>query len=128
MFQITALYAGFLTLVYFALTVRVIRYRRGNQIGLGDGGDKSLLKRIRAQANCAEYAPLGLVMLGLVEAQGTPGFVVHILGLMLLMGRVLHGIGFSASPPKMNLRVLGMFLTLLMLLLSALGLIAHSLF
>ena len=103
MFPITSLYAGLLTLVFFALSVRVIRYRRAEQIGLGDADDKSLLRRMRAHANFAEYVPLGVVLLALCEAQGAPRIAVHLLGLTLLVGRALHGYGFSASPPKMIL-------------------------
>ncbi|WP_224823298.1 MAPEG family protein [Cognatishimia sp. MH4019] len=127
MLGITALYAGLIALVFLVLSFRVIGYRRSNQIGLGDAGDKSLLKRIRAQANCAEYAPIGLILLALVEAQGAPGWVVHGLGITLLLGRVAHAYGFSASPPVMNLRVAGVLLTTGMIALSAIGLIAHAL-
>ena len=47
---------------------------------------------------------------------------------MLLAGRVMHGYGFSASPPIMALRVSGMSLTLIMIAVTALGLLAHSVF
>jgi uncharacterized membrane protein YecN with MAPEG domain len=39
--MITALYAIPLALLFLILTARVITYRRDNQIGLGDDGDKS---------------------------------------------------------------------------------------
>ncbi|MBT0956224.1 MAPEG family protein [Alphaproteobacteria bacterium KMM 3653] len=125
---ITAIYAALITGIFLALSLRVIRYRRSHRLGLGDAGDKSLLKRMRAQANCAEYAPIGLILLALIEAQGTPGWVVHIFGLTLLIGRALHAYGFSASPPVMKLRIAGMMLTLFALATMALGLLAHSLF
>lgn len=124
---VTPLYAALLTLLYLALTARVVRYRRANLISLGDGDDKALLKRIRAQANCVEYAPLGVVLLLLIELTGAPALALHLLGIALLAGRVLHAIGFSSTPQKMPLRFIGMVLTLSMLLLSALGLLAHTL-
>ncbi len=77
---------------------------------------------MRAQGNFAEYAPFGLFLLALVELFDAPNIAVHLLGLMLLSGRLLHAWGFSASPPVMNGRVLGMILTLTMILFSALGL------
>lgn len=125
---ITPLYAGLITLIFLALTVRVVRYRRANQLSVGDYGDKALLARMRAQGNCAEYAPIGLILLLLVELQGAPGIAVHILGLMLLAGRAMHAYGFSQHPQIMPLRVGGMVLTLSMLVFGSLGLIAHSLF
>lgn len=120
---VTPFYASFLAILLLVLSVRVVTYRRGNQISLGDAGDKSLLKRMRAQANCAEYAPMGLLLLMITELQGAPGFVLHLLGLMLVSGRLAHAYGFSASPPKMGLRVLGMVLTFTMLALTVIGML-----
>jgi uncharacterized membrane protein YecN with MAPEG domain len=99
MLEITSLYAGLLALLFLWLSARVIVYRRGNKISMGDHGDNSLLKRMRAQGNCAEYAPFGVLLLALVEMSGAPNVAVHLLGLMLLSGRALHAWGFSASPP-----------------------------
>ena len=128
MLEITSLYAGLLALLFLWLSARVIVYRRGNKISMGDHGDNSLLKRMRAQGNCAEYAPFGVLLLALVEMSGAPNVAVHLLGLMLLSGRALHAWGFSASPPVMNGRVFGMVLTLSMILLSAVGLLLPSAF
>jgi uncharacterized membrane protein YecN with MAPEG domain len=125
---ITPLYAALITFLYLGLTWHVIAYRRANRISLGDTGDKNLLKRMRAQANCAEYAPLGLVLLLMVELSNAPAFAVHLLGLSLLLGRLLHAYGFASTPQKFIFRQLGMVLTLLMLVLSALGLLGHALF
>jgi len=117
--MITALYAGPIALLLLVLSARVITYRRANRLGLGDHGNNSLLKRMRAQANCAEYAPIGILMMALVELQDAPALLVHVIGLLLLIGRLMHGYGFSASPPKMNLRVGGMVLTLTSIALAA---------
>lgn len=124
---ITSIYAALVTIVFLVLTWRVIQYRRANVISLGDKGDKNLLKRMRAQANCAEYAPIGLILLALAEAAGAPAVALHVLGLALLSGRVLHAIGFASTPQKIILRQLGILLNLLMLAIGALGLLAHAL-
>lgn len=128
MLAITSIYAALLAFIFLWLSARVIVYRRGNRISMGDNGDNSLLKRMRAQGNWAEYAPFGLILLSLVEISEAPAIAVHLLGMMLLGGRALHAWGFSASPPIMNGRVLGMVLTLSMILISAVGLLLHSLF
>ena len=124
---ITPIYAALITLIYFTLSWRVIRYRRANLLSLGDSGDKNLLKRMRTQANCAEYAPLGLSVILLVELQGAPGIAVHGLGLLLLAGRIVHPLGFAVTPQKIILRQIGMMLTFACLLLGALGLLGHAL-
>ena len=125
---ITPIYAALIALLLTALSIRVISYRRANTISLGDSGDKALLKRMRAQANCAEYAPIGIILLLLTEIAGAPGSALHLLGLLLLAGRVLHAIGFSATPQKMILRQIGMFFTFSVIFLTSLGLIGHALF
>jgi len=122
--MITPLYAAPIAALFIALSIRIIVYRRTHKLGLGDAGDKSLMKRMRAQANCAEYAPFALVLMLLVELQNAPAVVVHIIGAMLLVGRVLHGYGFSASPPVMNLRVAGTLLTLTSYVVAIIALIA----
>ena len=124
---ITPIYAGLLALLFIALSWWVIRYRRANLISLGDNDDKALRKRMRAQANFVEYAPIGLILLLLTELQGAPALAPHALGLCLLAGRCLHAYGFSSTPQKMILRQVGMALTLLMIVLSALGLLGHAL-
>jgi len=126
--MITSLYAIPIAIIYLILSARVIVYRRGNKIGLGDGGDKSLLKRVRAQANCAEYAPFGLLLMLLVELGSGNVFVLHLIGLLLLAGRAVHGFGFSASPPIMRMRVGGMMLTFTSILVSIVSLVALALF
>jgi hypothetical protein len=45
---VTSLYAGVLVLILVGLSMRVIRVRRGQRIGIGDGNDEDLARRIRA--------------------------------------------------------------------------------
>ncbi|KAJ01855.1 MAPEG family protein [Sulfitobacter mediterraneus] len=123
---ITPIYAALIVLLFLGLSWRVILYRRANRLSLGDTGDKNLLKRMRAQANCAEYAPLALLLMVMSELMGSPAVALHLMGLTLLAGRVLHALGFAATPQKIVLRQLGMLLTLLMMAVTALGLLAHA--
>jgi uncharacterized protein len=85
----TALYAAPLVLLFMALSAYVIIYRRGNRLPLGDAGDAELLSRMRAQGNCAEYMPLGLILLMIAEQAG-PGVLFHLAGVSLLIGRFVH--------------------------------------
>lgn len=124
---VTPIYAGLLALLLIFLSARVILRRRDQKISLGDNEDKNLRKRIRVQANCAEYAPFGVLLLLLTEMQGTPGWAVHVLGLLLLAGRVLHAYGMGSTPQLLPLRQAGMVLTFTMLGFAGLGLIGHAL-
>jgi hypothetical protein len=123
----TPLYAGLAALLFLYLSVRVIGTRQSEKVSVGDGANKAMIKAMRTQSNCAEYAPISLLLLLLVELQGAPTWAVHALGVMFLAGRLLHAIGFGRTPQIIPLRKSGMILTFAMMALSALGLIAHSL-
>lgn len=108
----TMLYAGALGIVFLILTVRVIQQRGSSGINLGDGGDTALIRRIRAHANFVEYAPLSLVLLGLLETQGLGNLWLHVLGGALLLGRIMHGYAFSFTDHSPIGRSGGIALTL----------------
>ena len=115
--SITPLYAGLLALWFFVLSVRVILGRSGpGKPSLGDGGDPAMLRRIRGQANFAEYVPLVLVLMALLEWTGSPAWQLHAIGAALLVGRLLHGYAFSFTQDHVFGRSVGIALTLVALL------------
>lgn len=124
---ITPIYAALLALLYVFLSARVIAGRMKFKVSLGDAGEAEMETRIRGHANCAEYAPIGLILLLLTELQGAPAIAVHALGLTLLAGRLLHAVAFIGPRPNQTLRGPGMILTFAMIILSALGLLGHAL-
>ncbi len=123
--MITGLYAGLLTLILLALSIRVVMLRRRHQVGIGTGQHSELELAVRAQANFCEYVPLALLLLLALELTGTVAAVVlHVLGLMLLIGRLLHGFfGLNRSPGTSMGRFVGTLLTWLMMAVSALFMI-----
>jgi uncharacterized protein len=112
---VTSLYAGLLVALFLVLTFRVILFRRGRRVDMGDGGHRLLQRWIRAHGNFVEYAPIGLLLLLLVEAAGWPAWLLHGLGVMLLMGRLSHAWSFSVEDFRPAARVVGMVLTTTML-------------
>lgn len=117
--MITTLYAALLAILYIMLAAYVIRGRYKYRIGLGDGGNPDMEKRVRIHANFAEYAPFALLLLFLVDYAQTGPVAVHILGVMLLIGRILHAWGISGSSGVSPGRFLGMILTMAMILACA---------
>ena len=113
---VTSLYAALLGAWFLILSVRVIKGRQDAGVSLGTGEDRALERRIRAHGNFAEYTPLALILMALLELQSAPGLLLHALGLVLLAGRLMHGyaLSFTAHSP---FRVPGMGLTLLATLL-----------
>ena len=127
MISVTPIYAGLIALLFLVLSFRVVGARRSTKTSVGDGGNEVMLKRMRVQANCAEYAPIGLILLALAELQGMPMVWLHLFGAMLLAGRALHAWGFGATPQIIPARRWGMYLTVGMIASLALANIAHGL-
>ncbi|MBK0397881.1 MAPEG family protein [Limibaculum sp. M0105] len=123
---VTALYAGLLGLWLLALAYEVVRRRWRYDVSLGSGGEPELERAIRAHGNAAETIPIGLILLGLAEGMGTPGWILHVAGLSLLTGRVLHGVHFVTYPKPMRLRFWGMVLTVGTIAALSVGLVGHS--
>jgi uncharacterized protein len=118
---ITALYAGLLVPIFIILSVRVIRVRRGEKISVGDGGDATLLRRMRVHANFAEYVPLALLLIGLAESLKTDVRLLHMLGLALVAARILHAVSMSGAKDVLPMRVAGVATTFTILILAAIA-------
>jgi uncharacterized protein len=120
MLKITAFYAALLAVLFLLLSVRVIGWRREQRIEIGHGEDQQLLRRMRVHANFAEYVPFTLLLMALAESMSPPDFLVHLVGLTLLAGRLMHAYGLSQTPHILRYRAWGMTLTFLALGIAAL--------
>ncbi len=123
----TPLYAALLALLYIFLSVRTIRLRRKLQVALGAGEHPEMLRAMRVHANFAEYVPLALILVCMVESQGTAAWLVHALGAALLIGRCLHAYGVSQVQETFAFRVSGMVLTFTVLGVSSALILFRSL-
>ena len=112
MLKLTAIYAAILTFVYVKLTLNVINLRRQNEVSLGDGGREDLQQAIRSHGNFAEYVPLGLILLGCLEANHIHWTIVLLLGGVFTTGRLFYAKAFLEATPNTDLRVKGMKFTL----------------
>jgi uncharacterized membrane protein YecN with MAPEG domain len=113
---LTTLSACALALFLVILSLRIISVRRGEQVSLGSGDNKTLERRIRAQGNLVEYGPMGLILIGLAELQGANTFLLGIVAAAFVMGRLLHGYALGFTDQAMRPRVTGMLLTLFSML------------
>lgn len=106
--SIVPLYAAALAVLFLGLSVRVIAYRRRERIASGSAGDLELERRIRVHGNFAEYVPLILLLLLIAESRGASVLGVHAACILLLFGRLVHGIGVSRSASDDVGRIVGM--------------------
>ncbi|MBL8659277.1 MAG: MAPEG family protein [Rhodospirillales bacterium] len=114
---VTALYAAILALILLVLSMRVIAVRRRSRVAIGDGGDDTLARRIRAQGNFTEYVPIALILMLAAEQAGPPAWMLHALGVALVVGRITHA--WSLSAHSIPGRTIGMSLTFLVLIAGA---------
>lgn len=116
---ITMLYAGLLTLLYFALSVNIIRLRWRDRVGLGTGESQDLKVAVRIHGNFAEYVPLSLLLLTLMELQGASVSLLYGLGAVLFVARICHALGLTMSVGPSWARTVGVLGTFAVLLLQA---------
>lgn len=106
-----ALWGGLHLILLLVLSVLVTRQRRKHHVEIGDGGVPALNQAIRAFGNATEYVPAAMAGLGLLALVSAPPLLIHPIGLILLLGRVLHAFGLSRSSAATLPRALGVLAT-----------------
>ena len=101
---IVVLYAAILGLLAAALTMNVILNRVRGGVESGDGGVPGLMRAMRAHGNFVEQAPIALILIAGAEAAGARAFVVHALGVALLIARFASAIPLNRTIRQSPLR------------------------
>jgi uncharacterized membrane protein YecN with MAPEG domain len=112
---ITLTIAGAAAILHVWLSLRVSTLRRPLKIGVGDGGNDVLLRRMRAHGNFAENMPIFLVLLGFVELAVGRSVWLWAAGIVFVLARIAHAFGMD-RPGANILRVAGISLSWLVLL------------
>lgn len=115
----SSIYVGLMALLLVALSLRVIRLRYRHKVEIGDGGVPELQRAIRAHANFIEYVPIALLLILMADLVGHEKWLVHLLGIALLIGRLAHAYGFTTTPGLSPGRGIGVGLTTLVLIAGA---------
>lgn len=87
--------AAALALIHIWLSMRVSQVRRAAKIGVGDGGNEMLLRRMRAHANFTENAPFLLGLLILMELAGASTMFLWAAAIVFIVARLLHPFGMD---------------------------------
>lgn len=117
--MIVCIYAGLLALMYVALSFNVILRRVSGRVLFGDNNDPVMTRAVRIHGNFAEFVPLILFLIFAYEDTGGSRYLVHIMGIALIVSRLLHGWGLWFE--KIPGRFIGTVIT--MTLLIVLGVI-----
>jgi uncharacterized protein len=109
---ITLSTAAAAALINIWLSIRISRLRHALGISVGDGGNEAIARRMRAQLNFAENAPLVLILIAAVELAGRGGWWLQPVAAAFLLGRVAHGFGMDGGSLEWG-RAAGTVVTLL---------------
>ena len=118
MISITSLYASLCGILILALAIRVVYLRRKNKVGIGNGGVDDLRRAVRVHANAIEYIPIVLILMAALELNGVNGWLMHVLGSLFVLSRLLHAQGLSGSPGVSFGRFWGTLVTWIVIIIS----------
>ncbi len=122
--HITLIYGGLLGLLFLLLSFWVVKRRAQFKVMIGEGEAPEMLSAIRAHGNFAEYVPLTLLLMALCELAGVGALWLHLGGVLLLAGRILHAIGIQIPRAPNKPRLFGtLFFWLSLGLFSVLALV-----
>lgn len=122
------LYAGLFIVLFILLKVNVGRVRSAEKIIFGDGANERLQRAQRVQGNAVEDVPvtlIGIVGLGVLSA---PVLLIHGLGALFLIGRILHAVGLGGSSGGSPGRMFGTLLTAIVMLVTGVSCLWFALF
>lgn len=95
------------------LSIRVGQVRTSEKVSIGDGGNEKVIRRMRAHANFAEFTPIILILIALLElATGTSTWLWAVMVLYML-ARIAHALGMDGLS---GARPIGIMATLLIML------------
>jgi len=120
---VTPLFAAIFGLMYLFLSFTVIKHRTRQQISIGSGDNEELKTAIRIHGNFAEYVPLCLILLFLLENLTLSSNLAFWLGSLLLLSRAFHIVGMNGGKPRFFFRVAGMLGTFAVILISSLAML-----
>ena len=105
-----AIYASLLALLLCWLTLNVVKSRRKNKVRYADGGIEELKIARAAHSNATETIPITLIMMFFLEFNGATIWLIHVLGIVFVLGRVIHCRSILSG--NLKGRALGMHITI----------------
>ncbi|GGI87953.1 glutathione S-transferase [Shewanella hanedai] len=117
---ISGLYISITAILVIVFAMRVVKLRRKYKIGIGSADNKELRIAGRVHANLIENAPIAMTLLLVAELNGLNSILLHLLGLVWIVARILHAIGLTQGDGGYHLgRFWGGLLSWLMILTLA---------
>ncbi|MES0809777.1 MAPEG family protein [Roseibium sp. SCPC15] len=108
---VTLVFIALFALLQIPMTIVVGLRRVQTDTHFLDGGDQTLLKRMRAHGNFTETVPISLLAMAAAEIAGAPHLLLWAGGCALLLGRLMH-YGTLVNSGFGNGRAIGMIFTM----------------
>lgn len=112
------LYTALLGFLYFYISLSVIKGRWKHKVSLGSGESNEIIHLVSAHSNFASYVPYFLFSFFLLEQGGLNIWMLHLLGVVFTIGRLLHFLTMKNQEQSFKFRKLGMMLTFWPMLIS----------
>ena len=126
--QIVGVYVGINLLINLYLAYRVSAARVKNKVLSGTDGCEPLYNASRAHILNVEYTPIGLIGIVVLHLLSASIYVIHVIGIALTLGRILHAIGLSTDAKAVNKpRMIGTVLTWASQLIAAVACLYYAL-
>ncbi|WJV64332.1 MAPEG family protein [Pectobacteriaceae bacterium CE70] len=117
--MVSALYVVLGALLLIKLSIDVVKLRMQYRVAYGDGGFYELQTAIRVHGNAVEYIPIAAILLVLMEMNGAITAMIHLCGILLILGRLCHYYGLRNR--EITWRRYGMAATYLSLILMVMA-------
>jgi hypothetical protein len=121
-----AFYAGLNGLILLLLGIMVVRRRIKTGTMILDGAKDEVIQAVRAHANAAEYIPIVLLLIAALALLKAPIWLLHIVGLTLTIGRIVHAYALYRSLGVSTARFIGINLTWIALLIGSIAALVYA--
>jgi len=119
-FHVTLFYAGFLGLLLVVLSFNMTK-NWVRATAAGQPSDPDLRRAEALVTSFTDYVPLTLLLMAMLESTGAVPGILHVLGSMLLVARLLHAFGSNRLGGADGMRFLGTQLTYLVMTIASFG-------
>lgn len=104
-FEITGLYAAILGVFFIFFRTLVVIERAKTGISMHYGDNLVLARKIRIFGNFIEVVPHALILMAIAEAMGGIAQMLHVIGALLVVSRVLLPLGLNPDNGKTPARI-----------------------
>lgn len=79
------------------LMIRVGQVRGSEGVSVGDGGNDTVIRRMRAHANFVETMPFALALIAVIEIAGKGAVWLPYVAGLFVLGRIAHAFGMDEN-------------------------------